>query len=143
MNSSKRQELDMNNKKQGDSSDWNPIYSYSRAQALKDGVLVNAGELAKEAGFTFPIALTAAVHAAYVKVPDEVYGQDESGRLWDILSMLRFAIKKQTANGPICRFQLYAANNDDYPAELITLKAHCGPGDNLEPVLTIMLPNED
>ncbi len=143
MNSSERQELDMKNKKQESSNDWNPIYSYSREQALNDGVLVDAGELAKEAGFTFPIALSAAVHAAYVKVPDEVYGQDETGRLWDILSMLRFAIKKQSSNGLICEFQLYVANNDDYPAELITLKAHCGPGDHQEPVLTIMLPGED
>ncbi len=133
----------MNNKKQGGSSDWNPIYSYSRKQALEDGLLIDAGEFAKEAGFTFPVVLTAAVHATHVKVPDEVYGQDETGRLWDILSILRFAIKKQSSNGPICKFQLYAANNDDYPAEVITLKAHCGPGDNLEPVLTIMLPHED
>ena len=26
---------------------------------------------------------------------------------------------------------------------LVTLKALCGPGDNLEPVVTIMLPSED
>jgi hypothetical protein len=32
-----------------------------------------------------------------------------------------------------------------YPAKakLVTLKAHCGPGDNLEPVITIMLPDQD
>ncbi len=90
-----------------------------------------------------PVALTAAVYAAYVKVPNEAYGQDETGRLWDILSMLRFAIKQQVSNGPVRKFQLYVANSDDYPAELITPKAHCGPGDNQEPVLTIMLPRED
>jgi len=143
MNLSKRQELDMNNKKEEGSDGWKPIYSYSREQALADGVLVDAGELAREAGFTFPVALTAAVYAAFVEVPSEVSGQDETGRLWDILNMLHFAIKKQPTNGPVCRFQLYVANSDDCPAVLVTLKAHCGPGDNLEPVLTIMLPEED
>ena len=36
------------------------ISTYSRAQALEDGVLVDAGPLAKEAGFRWPVAITAA-----------------------------------------------------------------------------------
>ena len=37
------------------------IMSYTRAQALEDGVLVDAGPLAREAGFHWPVALTRAV----------------------------------------------------------------------------------
>ena len=37
-----------------------PIHTYTRAQALADGVLVDAGPLAKEAGFRWPVALTQA-----------------------------------------------------------------------------------
>jgi hypothetical protein len=34
-------------------------------------------------------------------------------------------------------------NNDRDPAKTITLKAACGPGDNREPVITVMFPDED
>ena len=36
------------------------ISTYSRAQAIEDGVLVDAGEMATEVGFRIPVALTAA-----------------------------------------------------------------------------------
>ena len=37
------------------------ISSYSRAQAIEDGVLVDVSTVAKEAGIKFPVAMTAAV----------------------------------------------------------------------------------
>ncbi len=40
-----------------------PISIYTRAQALDDGFLVDVSELAKEAGFRFPVALTRAAWA--------------------------------------------------------------------------------
>ena len=63
------------------------IYAYTRAQAIEDGVLADVSEMAKEAGFRYPVALTHAVYVKYVEVPEGVIGQDESGRLWDILFM--------------------------------------------------------
>ena len=36
------------------------VYTYTRAQALADGVLIDAGPLAREAGLRFPVALTGA-----------------------------------------------------------------------------------
>ena len=42
------------------------IYTYTRAQALEDGVLVDVSEMAKEAGVRFPVALTATVYGKYV-----------------------------------------------------------------------------
>ena len=35
------------------------ISTYTRAQAIEDGVLVDAGPMAKEAGFNWPVVLTA------------------------------------------------------------------------------------
>jgi hypothetical protein len=35
------------------------IHRYSRADALRDGVLIDAGETAEEAGICYPVALTA------------------------------------------------------------------------------------
>ena len=39
------------------------IFTYTRAQALADGVLIDAGALAQEAGFRLPVAITAAAWA--------------------------------------------------------------------------------
>jgi hypothetical protein len=65
--------------------DWNLIHAYTRVQAIADGVLIDVSETAKEAGFHIPVALTAGVWARYVEVPEGVSGQDEKGRLWDLL----------------------------------------------------------
>ena len=39
-------------------------------------------------------------------------------------------------------FELLVRNDNRQP-EKVTLKALCGPGDQAEPVITIMLPHED
>jgi len=117
------------------------IYAYTREQALEDGVLVDVSQMAKEAGIKWPVALTASVFGRYVEVPEGVIGQDETGRLWDILWMFRLAARK---GGDTLLFQLHVRNdNSDRTAPLVTLKAVCGPGDQGEPVITIMLPDED
>jgi hypothetical protein len=33
--------------------------------------------------------------------------------------------------------------NDNRAPQLVTLRAACGPGDNGEPVVTVMMPDED
>jgi hypothetical protein len=40
-------------------------------------------------------------------------------------------------------FRIAVMNNDREPTKRITLKAICGPGDNREPVITVMFPDED
>jgi len=122
------------------------ISTYTRAQAIEDGVLVDVSEMAKEAGIKFPVALTRAVWADYVEVPEGVVAQDESGRLWDVLWMLRCQIRR--SQGDTLHFQLYVRNHNPSAdgltrQDLVTLKAICGPGDDGEPVVTIMLPDED
>ena len=49
------------------------IFSYTRAQAIADGVLVDVSELAKQAGFRFPVAVTAGVWAECVAGPAGVW----------------------------------------------------------------------
>jgi hypothetical protein len=132
----------MKERRNEDSTDWEVIHTYTRAQALSDGVLIDVTETAREAGIVFPTALTAAVWAEYVRVPDGVDGQDESGRLWDVLWMFRHGARLTEYDGPEFLFELYV-RNDNRKAELVTLKGWCGPGDELEPVITIMLPGED
>ena len=120
------------------------IYAYTRAQALEDGVLVDVNEMAKEAGMKWPVALTATVYGKCVEVPDGVTGQDETGRLWDILWMLRCAATR--CQGDTLYFQLCVRNHNREQLDrrdLVTLKAVCGPGDDGEPVITVMLTYED
>jgi hypothetical protein len=118
------------------------IFSYTRAQALADGVLVDVSQMAREAGFVYPVALTSAVWSEYVAVPAGVEAQDEKGRLWDILWMLSLAAKRAKPLTGTLLFQLYVRNNNR-SARLVTLKAVCGPSDDGSPCVTVMLPEED
>src|SRR5580700_3494074 len=70
------------------------IYTYTRRHAIADGFQVEVTKTAHEAGIRFPVFLTRAVYDAYVTVPPDVAGQDEAGRLWDVLTLLRHAIRK-------------------------------------------------
>ena len=122
------------------------IYAYTRAQAIADGVLVDVSDTAKEAGFKFPVSLTQAVYEDCVAWNEEDNRrqtcQDESGRLCDVLWMASLAAKR---GGQEILFQLYRVprGGRGMKPRLVTLKAHCGPGDNAEPVITILEPNED
>lgn len=118
------------------------IHSYSRSQAIADGILIDVTTTAKEAGLKLPVALTAAVKAKCVTVPAKVVCQDEAGRLWDVLWMLRHYISR-SAGGSVLTFHVRVRNtNRRGTPPIVTLKAVCGPGDNGEPVITIMLPEE-
>ncbi len=125
------------------------IYRYTRAQAIDDGVLIDATAMAKEAGFKWPVALTAAAWADCVAWSDDdnnhqVY-QDQSGRLWDVLFMASYAIR--TANNADRQLQFglqrIPRNRRSTESQRSTLKLILGPGDDGEPVITIMLPEED
>ena len=118
------------------------LYAYTRKQALADGVQVDVSEVAREAGLRFPVYLTRAVWENYVRVPDGVRCQDEKGRLWDIVWMLRCAARR--TSGPQMRFQLHVRNRDRTPP-LVTLKAVCGPRDidDPAPAITVLMPDED
>lgn len=120
------------------------IFQYTRAQALEDGVLIDLTEWAQEVGFTFPVAVTAAVWAEYI-VPHEKLqevGQSERGRAHDMLWMLFNAIRGSKDPGSELHFEVLFLQ---YPQrrQKVTLKSVCGPGDAAAPVITIMLPNED
>jgi len=129
----------------------NVIFVYTRAQAIADGVLIDATELAREAGFRFPVALSAEVWAQCVawqqEDSDRQIHQDETGRLWDVLWMASFAIRACAGASQSNRlpFRLYVVPRDgkSQQAREVELHVHIGPGDQGEPVLTIMLPLED
>lgn len=116
------------------------IYSYTRAQALEDGVLVDVSALAKEAGFRYPVAVTARVWHEWIEPPTDTVGQDATGRLWDLLNVLRYEIRK-TGKGERVDFKVLFEQGTG--KTLVDFYALCGPGDNAEPVITIMRIGED
>ena len=120
------------------------IFAYTRKQALADGVQVDVTTTAKEAGIKFPVFLTRAVFDAYVAVPDGVSGQDEAGRLWDVVWMTRFGILRARSGVDRIPVALYV-RNDDRAARLVKLIAQCGPldMDDPQPAITVMLTDED
>src|SRR3990167_9920213 len=114
------------------------ISEYSRAQALDDGVLVDVSTTAREAGIRFPMALTRAVCEACVEVPRNAKGQpvpcqDEQGRLWDVLSMTRFAIRLAPAGQTTLPVRLRIRQRAGH--RLLPLQARRGPRGHPAPPL--------
>ena len=124
---------------------FGPVVSiYTREDAITDGVLKDVTETAKEAGFKVPVAVTNAAWAGII-TPDErarKHGQSTEGRLWDALYMLYVAIRNTPRGTTNTIYYKFIAIMKERQRREITLKAHCGPGDHGEPVITIMLPNE-
>ena len=133
--------------KENDMEEMELIYAYTRAQAFEDGFLVDVSETAKEAGFHIPVALTHAVYESCVEWTEEdgkkAY-QDKAGRLWDVIYMAADGIRRQRcANKDMILYQLYVVPRGKSKAKKTVLKLTIGGGDNAEPVITIMLPDED
>ncbi|MCB9852797.1 MAG: hypothetical protein H6819_06855 [Phycisphaerales bacterium] len=122
------------------------IFRYTRAQAIEDGVLVDLTAWAGETGFRIPVACTASVWHRYIVPPEGTasLGQSERGRAHDLLWMLFLCIRGMR-NGPDKDWLQFKVVFLQAPRrhETVTLKAHCGPGDQAEPVLTIMGVDED
>jgi hypothetical protein len=125
------------------------VYTYTRAQALADGVLADASVLAREAGFKLPVALTAAAWAecvAWTADDTEQTGvpQDEAGRLWDVLWLAGHAARlHRNSHSNRCEFSVLRVPRGQRRAQSCALVLHIGPGDAGEPVVTVMLPGED
>src|SRR5438477_5396663 len=91
-----------------------PIHAYTRAQAIADGVMVDLTSatddrdqlLCQQAGFKVPVAITRAAWAETVEAGGKWTptddgerlelegGQSLTGRLWDVLWMMRLACDK-------------------------------------------------
>ncbi|OPX67169.1 MAG: hypothetical protein A4E37_01646 [Methanoregulaceae archaeon PtaB.Bin056] len=129
------------------------IHTYTRADALRDGTLIEIpGDICREAGIIVPVAVTAGVWDLIAPEDlDKMPGQSVAGRTWDLLWMLACAARTPRARGRSsitfqCIFltQREAMGGAEVTEhKTISLRSLCGPGDQGEPVITIMLPWED
>ena len=129
------------------------IHAYTRADAIRDGVLVELpAAICQEAGIIAPVAVTAEVwHLIDPGNLDQMPGQSVTGRLWDLL--WTFTVAARSSRGRhhstvtyrciflVCREAMGGSVITEN--KTVTLRAVCGPGDQGEPVITIMLPWED
>ena len=112
------------------------IYSYSRNQAIEDGVLVDLSHVDSiRQHWKHPFACTSAVWSIIEEALDHA-GQDLAGICHDISTMAKLAVQdareaQQISFTVIITLRTHA------------LKLHIGPGDTAAPVLTLMLPYED
>ena len=124
------------------------ISSYTRAQAIADGVLIDVTTEASETGFKVPVALTAAAWAEVVAWSGEDSArqthQDERGRLHDLL-WVAFNLARHHKASNLMPFQHYriARGGSGTRRTPTTLVMVIGPGDKAEPVVTFMLPNDE
>lgn len=122
-----------------------PIHTYSRAQALEDGLLVDAGPSAREEGFKVPVALTLAAWEAAVawRQPG---GLQETRRLVEVLKLARtrasWALVRREDMSSLL-FQVKVVPTGALRPRCLALKLSLGAGDDGESVVTISLPGED
>jgi hypothetical protein len=123
------------------------IYAYTRAQALADGVLVDVSPMAREAGFRYPTAITADLHARLTPHEREkALGQSYDGRLWDVLFLASLSGRK-VGSSDRANFQVSLFEADDVPPHHPHRRTLClwvvvGPGDDGEMVITIGFPED-
>lgn len=114
------------------------IFTYTREQAIEDGVLVDVSEWASSremlGRFRIPVAMTAGVWDL-VQPPEHSY-EDTRGRVHDVL-WLAWVAARWHPKADRAVFTVRFGHED------VNLVLHVGPGDQGEPVATIMLPWED
>jgi len=129
-------------------SDWTVISTYSRSQAIADGILIDVSETAREAGFNYPVAVTVGLWDDCVDWTDTDRTrqalQDESGRLWDVIWMAQMAIQRSNADASQLEYVIYRVPRDGRSTKIQPrrLKLIVGPGDQGEPVITLLLAEE-
>ena len=128
-----------------------PIHVTTRTDLLESGDLIDVTELATEGGFRVPVAMTRAAWTDAVAWTDldearkpQGTGQDETGRLWDVLTMARNAAARNAATSRVTFEVLRVpAEGRGVRARLTRLVLHIGPGDTTAPVITLLTPGED
>lgn len=123
---------------------WDLIHSYTRKQAHEDGLLIDLNtltdeDLPRQAGFKPQTSIT--VGAFEQTIGSNVEG-DTKGKTWDVLQvMLAACLKGRSLKTSWTTFKVVTSRGSGHTP--VDLWCQIGPGDDREPVITIMLPDED
>lgn len=119
------------------------IFNYTRAQAIEQGSLIDVSKDALACGIILPIAVTKAVWKKCIALLGEEVSSKERNRIRYVLGDLFLVLPgwRETPQ-PKCFFST-TLPDDQKGFFVIRLKACCLTDDNGEPVLTVMLPEEE
>jgi hypothetical protein len=118
------------------------ISSYSRAQAIADGVLVDISDTARAAQFKVPVAMTAALWARCIETPARVSRKVELVWTWNLLYRVHWAIQAGDRSASRVAVE-WDVPDDSGKTERVQFVVAIGPGDDAEPVMTLMFHDED
>lgn len=124
------------------------IFTYSRKQAIADGMLVDLSDQARDYGFKIPFACTEGVwgtvrwtDADEQRKPGA--GQSTEGRLHDVLALSIHAARRTNDNRTTFRVLMVPKAGMAIEPEEVALHLTVGPGDDGKPVCTLMMIDED
>lgn len=123
--------------------EWPLISVYTRKQAIEDGVLIDITEAAKRSGFKLPFAITSNLHQQYVGPPVEVQdipGQSEEERLARLLNQAWIAACSEKQSNHVVFGMMFLMEPEEFETTNIWLIID--GGDDGQPVLTLMLPED-
>ncbi|MDK2915466.1 MAG: hypothetical protein PWR25_23 [Euryarchaeota archaeon] len=110
----------------------------TRQDAIDDGDLIEITRMGRDLGITYPLAVSARAAQSMVPFPN-IPQETVTENLWDTLHAFR--AKALTTTEEEFEFQVSLYQNGLVPT--LTFKAAVSPGDDGEPVITIMLPDEN
>ena len=121
---------------------------HRRAQALKEGRLIDLSPLARKAGIPVPTAMTTELWAEYGAPGTDP--EIQPGPLWDIVCELQRCLSGRTPcrvafdSGRLVRWVAVCTFHPlKREVTVAEIKALSGPGDQGELVLTIVLPDQE
>ena len=127
--------------------DFTVIHSYTRSQAIDDGMLLDISESASEAGVRFPTAVSANLYHNHVVPPASTAksGQSVEGRLWDVLMVFRTYATRTPGSRVTFPVEFVSghASSGAPVRRTVRILAIVHPGDEGEPVITLMLPGDE
>lgn len=123
---------------------------YTRADALRDKVLIDYTILGKQIGLLVPVALTFSLNVDLTpNTQEREKGQTLQNRLLDVFSVFVFLTTVRNIESDTMMFHVNIRRITLKQTELVMnlerkkIKVHIGGGDKGEPVLTFMLPEEN
>ena len=123
-----------------------PAYTGSRADAIANDEIFDIGDMSRQVGFRWPVALTKAVWDDCVVWSDEdskrQIPQTEYARLYAVVSKCADFVRTRSPSSDRMRFRLERVPRDGKSkiSRTVILQVLAHGGDDGEPVLTIRLP---
>lgn len=128
----------LNNRKSINDKDI--IFAYTRKQAIEDGLQYELPKELTQQIYKYPVYITSGVYDLVQKaIENKKFMNDYEGVIWDILNMSLYSTKISETK-QIFKVIITGVGRKRYHQLIV----ECGPKDidNLEAVLTIMLPDE-